>query len=1181
MGWIDSKRAGELSERVNDITKIQEAIGDKVGAGISTIGTLVASWIVGLAKGWKMALVVMSVTPSIVVVVLLMGFGVRKLTAKGMNALAKAGGVAEEVIACIRTVSAFGLQQRETERYDSYLAQAEATNKWKGVVIGAGMGGLMCANFCINAFGFWYGSKLIRDGAMTAGEVTTVFMSIMMGTMSLTGISTTLQAISEGQGVAQSLFKTVDRHSQIDPFSETGAKPEIIGNIEFKDVWFSYPTRAATQVLRGLSLSIKQGETVALVGPSGCGKSTTVSLLERLYQPTGGSVSVDGTDVVTINVKHLRSNIGVVGQEPVLFALSIRDNIALGLSEDVDSVSLDLIQQAAQQSNAHDFIMGLPNKYDTLVGERGVQLSGGQKQRIAIARALIRSPSILLLDEATSALDTESEATVQQALDRASEGRTTLVIAHRLSTVQNADKIVVISQGKVVELGKHDELMRQDGLYSSLVHNQQVTAAVAEEDSAAKEAEEEDQKRHHRHHHHHHRHHHDGGEMEAVEEAQQAQLHMATPMPNASQLPTTVVPSPPLEDEEDEEQPQDEGLSPYQAIKEILGGSEVIRDEETLLPEEEPYRLSSWRMAGRLLMLLKPNALVILAAVLFSLGNGVIFPVFGFIMAKTMGVLVSYDGTNESQYKKDIMKWSFCFVGIGIACLIANLGEFSLILHSYESLVRRLRCAMLGSTLRQNAAWFDEDRNAVGALTTKLAADPPQVEGAAGLKIAFTVQSWTSLIAGAAIGFSGCWQLAFVILAIMPFFSLCTYFKTKLELRQQAKIQKSYEQSGKVACEAIEAARTVAMLGRESKFLDRYKQALRVPVREGYKSGLYVAACNGLNAMSSFVVCAVGYWYGAKLIQQDKTDFNGMQQAQMGIMLGVMMFSTLNAAAPDYGKAKVALRSIFMLLDRVPPIDFTKGGATLDGTIDTISFRHVGFAYPTRPGIHVLRDFSLDVPRGQTIALVGGSGCGKSTVMGLLQRCYDPLTGEIFVNGQEIKTLDLKWLRSQIGIVSQEPVLFGESIKENIARGRSSGAADVPMEDIIAACKLANAHDFISALPQGYDTEVGEKGMQLSGGQKQRIAIGRALLRDPAVLLLDEATSALDTESEKVVQAALDRATKGRTTIVVAHRLSTVQNADVIVAMAHGEVQEMGTHEELLARRGIYYNLARAQQLRT
>eukprot|EP01105_Mastigella_eilhardi_P005940 TRINITY_DN175_c0_g4_i1.p1 TRINITY_DN175_c0_g4~~TRINITY_DN175_c0_g4_i1.p1 ORF type:complete len:1341 (-),score=423.23 TRINITY_DN175_c0_g4_i1:70-4032(-) len=1128
MGWADSKRAGELSERVNDILKIQEALGDTIGTGISALSTFLAGWVIGLRIGWKMGLVVVAATPSLILSGMVMGYFIKMITTKSQNALAQAGGVAEEVISCMRTVTSFGLQEVESKRYDTPLAYSERLNQWKGFVFGMGYGCMMGCNCFINALGFWYGSTLLRKGEMSAGDVSSVFFAILMGTMSLGSLSPTFQAIAEGQGVAGPLYQIIDRKSQLDPFSPKGITPEINGKVEFHDVEFSYPTRLKSKVLRGLSIVINQGETVALVGPSGCGKSTTVSLLERLYAPTSGSVTVDGNDVADFNLKHLRNNIGMVGQEPVLFAMSIRDNIALGLSAKVEEVDFELIQQAAKEANAHNYISLLPKQYDTLVGERGVQLSGGQKQRIAIARALIRNPKILLLDEATSALDTESERIVQEALDRASKGRTTIIIAHRLSTVQNANNIVVLNKGRVVEQGNHAELMAQNGLYHQLVCNQQLALGSSEGE----------QKQHHRRKHHSK----DTGQIDAVESP--------SPVEDDMQL-----------SEEVKEQVDD-------SHEDIAQG----------FAEEPKYRLSSFRVLLRLYTFLIPHIPVLSVAVFSAAINGCVFPVLGFLSAKIMATLVGYTGENIHHFKMEVIKWAFCFVGLGVVTIVVQCAQLTAILRSYEALVRMLRRLQFTAILRQDVGWFDREENSVGALTTKLASDPPQVEGAAGVKITFTVQAFASLIAGVTIGLVGCWQLALVIIAIMPCFSAFSYFKTKYQIYLEAKTKQSYEDSGTVACEAIEAVRTVVMLGREEKFIDRYNDSLWIPMISGHKATPLVAFCNAMSLASMFVVCAVSFWYGGTLIKNDKTDFAGLMQADISVMLGVSMFSMMNAVSPDFGKAKVALANIFKLVDRVPPIDFLKPGVVPEtDRINTITFKNIRFAYPSRPGVTVLNDFNLEIPENKTVALVGASGCGKSTIMGLLQRFYQPLAGEISVNGIEIASLDLRWLRSHIGIVSQEPVLFGTTIKENIARGLCD--QEVPTEDIIAAAKLANAHNFISALPQGYDTQVGEKGLQLSGGQKQRVAIARALLRNPKILLLDEATSALDTESEKVVQVALDQARRGRTTIVVAHRLSTVRDADLIVALEKGQVKEMGTHDELLRRRGVYYNLAKGQQL--
>eukprot|EP01106_Pelomyxa_sp_JSP_P011774 TRINITY_DN3115_c0_g1_i2.p1 TRINITY_DN3115_c0_g1~~TRINITY_DN3115_c0_g1_i2.p1 ORF type:complete len:307 (-),score=78.51 TRINITY_DN3115_c0_g1_i2:112-1032(-) len=299
----------------------------------------------------------------------------------------------------------------------------------------------------------------------------------------------------------------------------------------------------------------------------------------------------------------------------------------------------------------------------------------------------------------------------------------------------------------------------------------------------------------------------------------------------------------------------------------------------------------------------------------------------------------------------------------------------------------------------------------------------------------------------------------------------------------------------------------------------------------------------------------------------------------MGVMFGALTFTSMFAYMPDYVKAKLAAHHIFTIIDRVPPIDSEiKTGIMLSPSevAGEIVFKGVKFEYPSRPGTVVLNDFSLKIKPGKTIALVGPSGCGKSTTISLLQRFYDPIGGTILLDGRDITSFNLQWLRAQMGLVSQEPVLFGATIRENIARGATS-PAHATTEAITNAAKAANAHNFICMLPDGYQTEVGEKGTQLSGGQKQRVAIARALVRNPRILLLDEATSALDTESESIVQEALDRARKGRTTIVIAHRLSTVQTADKIVVIQGGKVAEIGKHAQLMALKGVYYQLASNQ----
>ncbi|XP_037059432.1 ATP-dependent translocase ABCB1 isoform X4 [Peromyscus leucopus] len=470
IGWFDVHDVGELNTRLtDDVSKINDGIGDKIGMCFQSITTFLAGFIVGFISGWKLTLVILAVTPLIGLSSAMWAKVLTSFTNKELQAYAKAGAVAEEVLVAIRTVIAFGGQKKELERYDKNLEEAKNVGIKKAITANLSIGIAYLLVYASYALAFWYGTSLVLSNEYSVGQVLTVFFSILTGTFSIGHLAPNIEAFANARGAAYEIFRIIDNEPNIDSFSTKGHKPDsIMGNLEFKNVHFSYPSRSGVKVLKGLNLKVQSGQTVALVGNSGCGKSTTVQLLQRLYDPIEGVVSIDGQDIRTINVRYLREIIGVVSQEPVLFATTIAENICYGR----ENVTMDEIEKAVKEANAYDFIMKLPHKFDTLVGERGAQLSGGQKQRIAIARALVRNPKILLLDEATSALDTESEAVVQAALDKAREGRTTIVIAHRLSTVRNADVIAGFDDGVIVEQGNHDELMKEKGIYFKLVTTQ-------------------------------------------------------------------------------------------------------------------------------------------------------------------------------------------------------------------------------------------------------------------------------------------------------------------------------------------------------------------------------------------------------------------------------------------------------------------------------------------------------------------------------------------------------------------------------------------------------------------------------------------------------------------------------------------------------------------------------------
>uniref|UniRef100_A0A8C9NL16 ATP binding cassette subfamily B member 5 n=1 Tax=Serinus canaria TaxID=9135 RepID=A0A8C9NL16_SERCA len=1065
MAWFDITQIGALNTRLtDDINTIREGIGDKISIFLQFFSTFVSGLIIGFIYGWKLTLVVLSVSPLLAASAAVWSTLLASLTAKELSAYAKAGAVAEEILTAIRTVVAFNGQQKALEKYDGNLEMAKRVGMKKSITTNTCLGLSQFFIFGSYALAFWYGTKLTaEDPHYDIGRVLIVFFSVLVGAFCLGQAAPNLESVASARGAAYEVYKIINKKRLIDSSSKEGYKPDkLIGEIEFRNIHFSYPSRPDAKILEGLNLKIQTGKTIALVGASGCGKSTTVQLLQRFYDPDQGEVN--GRDIRTLNIKWLRENIGIVSQEPVLFATTIAENIRYGREDITDAE----IEQAAKEANAFDFISRLPDKFNTMVGERGAQLSGGQKQRIAIARALARNPKILLLDEATSALDTQSESIVQAALDKARAGRTTIVIAHRLSTIRTADTIAGFEKGVMVEQGTHSELMLQKGVYYSLV-------------------------------------------------MQQVRANLFNFFLHFTKLPNGCLPKRKMTSTQ---------FFPRKTYNFFL--------QEENIPDV-PYL--------KILALNKPEWFYVLLGVIAAAVIGAVHPAFAVVFGKIIGV-------------------SF-------------LGGF-MFGKSGETLTMRLRSLSFRTLLQQEIGWYDDQKNAVGVLLTRLATDASQVKGATGSRLALMTMTVFTLVTAIIISFVYGWQLTLLILASIPFIVGANAVSTSSMSGHAAEDQKALEEAGRISTESIENIRTVASLTKEEAFYERYVACLNNTYRKSLRKAPFYGFTYGIAQSSEYLINAAVFRFGAWLIANCLTNFENVFIVYSSVIFAAINVGQSSSLAPDYGKARMSAQRIFQLLERKPLIDsYSEQGEKLSHFEGNIEFRNVHFAYPTRPEVQVLQGLSVKVKKGQTLALVGSSGCGKSTSIQLLERFYDPAEGQVLADGFDTKTLHLQWLRSRLGLVSQEPILFDCSIAENIQYGDNSRV--VSQEEIEEAAKAANIHAFIEKLPEKYNTRVGEKGTQLSGGQKQRIAIARALVRNPAVLLLDEATSALDTESEKIVQKALDNARQGRTCIVIAHRLSTVQTADIIVVIQNGRVVEQGTHSQLLAKEGHYYALANAQ----
>ncbi|HLM71106.1 MAG TPA: ABC transporter transmembrane domain-containing protein, partial [Polyangiaceae bacterium] len=461
VAFFDERKTGELTSRLaSDTTVLQDTVSVNISTGLRFIASAVGGLGFLLYTSPVLTLVMLSVVPPVALGVVAFGRRVQKLSGDAQDALARGGEVAEEALAGIRTVRAFTAEEAEIKRYGSAMVRSLDLAK-KRVDVTAILGGIASfAAYAAAALVLWYGGHLVSKGSLTVGELTSFLVYTLLVAFSLSGFSELWGELSKASGAATRVFELLDREPRI-PISGGETRAPSEGKVELKDVGFSYPTRPDVPVLHGIFLTMRPGEVVALVGSSGAGKSTIAALLMRLYDPDRGEILLDGRPLRDLDPEWLRRQIGIVSQEPLLFSSSIAENIRYGRAGATD----EELHAAARCANAHDFIMRLPKGYETLVGERGVQLSGGQKQRVAIARAVLKDPRLLVLDEATSALDAESEHLVKEALDRLRRGRTTLIIAHRLSTVKDADRVLVMDGGRIVQSGEHAALMRQDGLY--------------------------------------------------------------------------------------------------------------------------------------------------------------------------------------------------------------------------------------------------------------------------------------------------------------------------------------------------------------------------------------------------------------------------------------------------------------------------------------------------------------------------------------------------------------------------------------------------------------------------------------------------------------------------------------------------------------------------------------------
>ncbi|KAL4995083.1 P-loop containing nucleoside triphosphate hydrolase protein [Aspergillus recurvatus] len=1130
IAYYDQGASGSISQQATTNGKlIQSGIAEKLGIVIQAMATFVAAFVIAFVSQWKLTLILIFMVPTLLIMLGTAGGLDAMLETKILQIYAQAGSYAESILGGVRTLQAFSLQPRVMAKHDSYLQDAYTHGMKKNKLYGIVFGGQYFVVFAGMGLAFWQGLAMLERGEISdLGTVFVVLFSVIMAANTVMQVTPNMVTFSRAATAASELFSLIDRKSEINPFDESGDKPgEAVGTINLHGIDFSYPARPDVTVLEGFTLNIPAGKVTALVyqkGPSGSGKSTIIGLLERWYNPCAGRITLDGKDISQLNLKWLRTNIRL---EPVLFNGSVFENIANGLvgtkwetasQED----QMQRVQEAAKLAFAHEFIQKLPQGYHTRIGERGGLLSGGQRQRIAIARSVISEPRILLLDEATSALDPHAEAIVQQALDSASANRTTIVIAHKLATIRNAHNIVVMSKGKIVEQGRHKELVSTNGVYATLVKAQDLAPANVEENSGS------------------------GGASTSDEDSEKGDVQsLARPRTADAQAQPLAA----LENRED--------YKSYGKIGTIHNIWKLLRGT----PEIWLWFAitTATCVAGAAV---NPGQAVLLGNILsvFDSPNfvarGNFIALMFFVMS--LGILVIYF----------VMGWSTNTIA--------------------QTLSRKLRREIFSSFLRQDLQFFDRPENTVGALVGRLDSYPQAILELMGFTVAIILMSAINIVASSVLAIAVSWKLGLVgVFAGLPPVMLGGYARVRIEAKMDEEIGQRLSASASVASETVLAIRTVSSLALESTVLRTYVHELDLAIAQTSRAMFRMMTWFSLTQSVEYFVLALGFWWGSKLINDGEISLYQFVVSFMGVYFSGQATALAFSFASSFTKANQAANYYFWLdglEGTIRETDDNRNEAPEHGC-RSIDFQDVHFSYPLAPDNRVLKGVSLTIQRGAFIALVGASGCGKSTMISLLERFYDPTSGSITVNtSTPLPALSPLLYRRLVSVVQQEPTLFPGTIRENILQGipgldLAAADSDLAVEE---ACRAANAWDFISSLPGGLDTPCGSgSGIQLSGGQRQRIAIARALIRKPNVLLLDEATSALDTESEKLVQGALSEAAaeQNRITVAVAHRLSTIRDADCIFVFHAGRIVEAGSHGELLGQGGMYAAMCEAQKL--
>jgi len=1122
--WFDAQRVDEMStDFVKSVNNFSVIFSQKMNFYFVFYAQAIGGLLMGLYSAWLFTVFVLMLFPLLLFALYLSVKSFEKMDRKRGTRLNRVGATLEQAFRLIKPIKILNGEEHELMKLDDILKHDLDKEIRDGYRNGLDWGFFLFCTLSVFALTFYIGilfvsNQYFNDNTQkpySVADIISVIFCIIPGLLSLANIGPLEWALESGK---TTISKIVEISESTQKEKSGSYQPSLIkGKIEFKNVSFSYPSNPDYQVISNLSFVIKPGQKIGIVGSSGCGKTTIIQLLERFYDVNEGEILIDGVNIKDFGINSLRQFIGVVSQQPVLITDTIYENIILGCPISAN-ISQEDVLKTLDKVNGKEFVVSLENKLDTIVSNGGNNLSNGQKQKIAVARTLIKNPTVYLFDESTSAFDKWEEKEVHRRLEKIIEGSTNIHVAHKINSVINSDVILVMHQGRLVEQGTHTDLLQiHNGLYRNLVLNQETELSESGVDSQPEISPQFNSPRNKKH------------------------------------------------------------SSDLQELK-------IITD---LLTNSAAQKSPRYGLTSGIFESLDGKRDLIFYAFVSSVVMGSFSPLVGFLMSHIiydLGKLEDVMAVSKIQpfafdpafsgIVSNVHKYILSDFSIGIIAIVCALTQFGSFNHISSIFLKKLKSSYMRKLMYTDAEFFDKTENQPGNLSLLLTRESQLIQTSICQNIPVLIHSSCSLIISITIGIYYSWRITLVSVALAPVLLIYKLIESRFAAL--------YEKNGAdldnvLLTESLSNIKLIRSLNAQEKFIQKFtvksdsgsKQSIILPVLAGLVFGF--------SQLLNYLIYGVIFVVGTKLAMIYNLDLLDTLCAIFVLVFSINSLLVINehiaaGMSSSRGYNEVRSKMHYQSKIEIDPTDPENQarirGRKKDAKRGQIEFRDVTFSYGNCKS-PVLKEISFVAEPKSSVGVFGQSSSGKSSICELLLRFYEPDSGQILIDGVDIKELDLGLLRSLFGVIRQDTQLFNGDISYNIAYNLA-----LTESQLLESAGKANVTEFTSRDPEGFTKNVGNKGEKMSGGQKQRILLARTFAREQKICLFDEPTSALDASSETIIFDAIERLGKDKTSITFSNRVKSVKGSSLILVLDRGSIIEQGSYEELIARKGFFAQAA-------